>query len=60
MAPEAGPRVPILQPREWLDAVRRDHSHPCIVAWVPFNESWGVPNLPENPSEPPHFTPMAR
>jgi hypothetical protein len=33
--------------REWLDAVRRDSSHPCIVAWVPFNESWGVPDLPD-------------
>jgi len=37
--------------REWLDAVDRDYSHPCIAAWVPFNESWGVPNLPENPRE---------
>jgi hypothetical protein len=31
--------------REWIAAVRRDASHPCIVAWVPFNESWGVPDL---------------
>ena len=23
----------------------RDRSHPCIVAWVPLNESWGVPDL---------------
>ena len=37
--------------REWLDVVRRDASHPCIVAWVPFNESWGVPNLPDSPAE---------
>ena len=22
------------------------YSHPCIVTWVPFNESWGVPDLP--------------
>jgi len=28
--------------REWLDIVRRDVSHPCIIAWVPFNESWGI------------------
>lgn len=28
--------------REWLDVVRRDRSHPCVVTWVPFNESWGV------------------
>ena len=31
---------------EWMQAVDRDISHPCIVAWVPFNESWGVPDLP--------------
>lgn len=37
--------------REWLDVIARDYSHPCIVAWVPFNESWGVPNLPDNPAE---------
>lgn len=36
--------------REWLEVLARDRSHPCIVAWVPFNESWGVPNLPDNPS----------
>ena len=32
--------------REWLAAMERDVSHPCIIAWVPFNESWGVPDLP--------------
>jgi beta-galactosidase/beta-glucuronidase len=37
--------------REWLAAIDRDYSHPCVVAWVPFNESWGVPNLPESPRE---------
>ena len=37
--------------REWMAVVERDYSHPCIVAWVPFNESWGVPNLPASPSE---------
>jgi beta-galactosidase/beta-glucuronidase len=35
---------------EWLEALRRDASHPCIVAWVPLNESWGVPDLPTNPA----------
>jgi beta-galactosidase/beta-glucuronidase len=32
--------------RQWTEVVARDRSHPCIVAWVPFNESWGVPDLP--------------
>ncbi|QIG41111.1 glycoside hydrolase family 2 [Microbacterium sp. 4R-513] len=31
--------------REWLDIVRRDFSHPSIVAWVPLNESWGVQHI---------------
>lgn len=31
--------------REWLEVIHRDYSHPCIVTWVPLNESWGVPNL---------------
>ncbi len=33
--------------REWMEVIDRDASHPCIVVWVPFNESWGVPDLPE-------------
>ena len=37
--------------REWSAAMRRDAGHPCIVAWVPFNESWGVPNLLESKPE---------
>jgi len=37
--------------REWIAVIERDTSHPCIVAWVPINESWGVPNLPANPAE---------
>ena len=36
---------------EWIEAIDRDYSHPCIVAWVPFNESWGVPDLPDNPAQ---------
>jgi hypothetical protein len=36
---------------EWTEAMERDISHPCIVAWVPFNESWGVPDLPDSPAQ---------
>ena len=28
--------------QEWTALVRRDQAHPCIVGWVPFNESWGL------------------
>jgi hypothetical protein len=28
---------------EWPQAVARDYNHPSIIAWVPINESWGVP-----------------
>lgn len=31
--------------QEWQEAIARDFNHPCIVAWVPINESWGVPDL---------------
>lgn len=31
--------------REWREAVLRDRNHPSIIAWVPFNESWGVSEL---------------
>jgi beta-galactosidase/beta-glucuronidase len=35
---------------EWSEAVDRDISHPCVVIWVPFNESWGVPELSTTPA----------
>lgn len=31
--------------KEWFEILRRDYNHPSIVAWVPFNESWAVPNI---------------
>ena len=30
---------------EWISVIERDRSHPCIVAWVPFNESSGLIDL---------------
>jgi hypothetical protein len=32
--------------REWSEVIARDYNHPCVIVWVPFNESWGVPELP--------------
>ena len=31
--------------KEWTEVKERDYSHPCIIVCVPFNESWGVPEL---------------
>jgi beta-galactosidase/beta-glucuronidase len=36
---------------QWMEILNRDMSHPSIMAWVPFNESWGVPNLPDSAPE---------
>lgn len=37
--------------QEWQDVVARDYNHPCVVAWVPVNESWGVPDIPNDPRQ---------
>jgi len=42
---EFSPRAVNRFTREWLEAVERDRSNPCVVAWVPLNESWGVPDI---------------
>lgn len=31
--------------KEWADVIDRDMNHPSVVVWVPFNESWGVPDV---------------
>lgn len=31
--------------KEWVEAIDRDSNHPSVVVWVPFNESWGVPDI---------------
>ncbi|NUS08360.1 MAG: glycoside hydrolase family 2 [Nonomuraea sp.] len=37
--------------REWIEIVERDAGHPCVVAWVAFNESWGVPGVAHSATE---------
>lgn len=27
---------------QWREVIDRDRNHPCIIFWVPFNESWGI------------------
>jgi beta-galactosidase/beta-glucuronidase len=44
--------------QEWQEAMDRDYNHPCIVAWVPLNESWGVPNIMQSERERHHAMSM--
>lgn len=41
--------------REWMEIVRQNYNHPCIITWTPFNESWGV-NQIRNRRREQHFT----
>jgi len=44
--------------QEWQEAMERDYNHPSIVAWVPINESWGVPHLLSDPKQRAHTLAM--
>lgn len=44
--------------REWLDVLRRDYNHPCIVIWTPLNESWGVQEIETDPRQQAHSEAM--
>jgi beta-galactosidase/beta-glucuronidase len=48
---EFGPIAVERLTREWLDVVRRDRSHPCVVTWVPINESWGIQHASTQPAQ---------
>lgn len=43
---------------EWQEIVARDYNHPSIVAWVPINESWGVPKILTNAEQQAHAKTM--
>jgi hypothetical protein len=43
-----GPDAVTRLTRTWLEVIERDYNHPSIVTWVAFNESWGVPDLPDD------------
>jgi beta-galactosidase/beta-glucuronidase len=36
---------------EWMELMRRYRSHPCVVVWVPINESWGVQDIATVPAQ---------
>lgn len=40
--------------KEWMAMIERDYNHPCIVAWTPLNESWGVDGIMHNEAEQAH------
>lgn len=40
---------------EWMEVVRQNYNHPCIITWTPFNESWGVRQIRTHRPEQ-HFT----
>lgn len=42
---EFGPRAVQRFTQEWTSIVRQNKNHPCIITWVPFNESWGVGSI---------------
>lgn len=35
---------------EWIEAVERDFSHPSIIGWCPFNETWDFNGKPQSDS----------
>lgn len=40
---------------EWMEIVKQNYNHPCIITWTPFNESWGIGQVKtERPEQ--HFT----
>ncbi|MRN53685.1 glycoside hydrolase family 2 protein [Paenibacillus monticola] len=36
---------------EWTQVVRQQYNHPSIITWVPFNESWGIPQVFTHPQQ---------
>jgi beta-galactosidase/beta-glucuronidase len=34
--------------QEWIESVKRDINHPCIITWTPVNESWAYTSLKDS------------
>jgi len=45
---------------EFPHAVLRDWNHPSIIAWVPINESWGIPNVKDDKTQQDFLARMAQ
>ncbi|WP_432498581.1 glycoside hydrolase family 2 protein [Kineococcus gypseus] len=45
--------------REWMEVVHRDAGHPCVVTWVPLNESWGVQHIATSSAQQHYATALA-
>lgn len=43
---------------EWIEIIERDYNHPSVIAWVPINESWGVPEIARNRQQQHHSQAM--
>ncbi len=41
--------------QEWMDVVRQNYNHPCIITWTPLNESWGIRQVKDHRGQQ-HFT----
>ncbi len=41
--------------KEWLEMVRQNYNHPCVIVWTPFNESWGISGV-KSRKDMQHFT----
>lgn len=40
--------------KQWFEIINRDYNNPSIVAWVPLNESWGVPFIRDDEQQQAH------
>ena len=41
--------------KEWLEIVKQNYNHPCIITWTPINESWGMTEI-QTRQDQQHFT----
>lgn len=37
--------------KQWMAMVEQNYNHPCVITWVPFNESWGISAVGHDPRQ---------